>query len=458
MPHGAARMFVNRPSRSATRVLALALAVAAVSPASLYSPASAADSETNVVSRGVEIPEFYNPPADLPGADGELVRTEPLPLGAGLSIPGVGSLPGTATRVMYKTTDNNGGAAAVTGAYIEPFADWQGEGDRPLVVVAPGTMGQGDQCSASLGLEHPIFFNGKTVSVGYEDIGVYRLLARGVAVMVTDYVGLGATDRLHTYVDRVDEGHAVLDAARAAVNLPDASVTGSSRVGLFGYSQGGGATGSASELHGTYAPDVNLVGAYVGAPPADLRATAKGIDGSGLAGALGWTINGLAQSNPEMRPILEENLNEAGHEALEDLSTACVADAIFSYPFQRSSNWTTTGESLDEIIEREPAVQAIISEQKLGRMTPQVPVRVATGTEDDIVPHEQARQLAVDWCGQDAEVTYKAVVLPNLGDGLITNHIAPLLVDQTAAVDWLTGLVGGGDPAASNCATMPNQR
>lgn len=456
MAQHASRLFVKRPGKHAVRTLVTALAVAAVMPAALATPAVAADQSAAVVSRGVEIPEFYNPPATLPDADGALVRTEPLPLGVGLSIPGIGSLPGTATRVMYKTTDNNGAAAAVTGAYIEPFAAWSGAGDRPLVVVAPGTMGQGDQCSASLGLERPILFNGKTVSVGYEDIGIYRLLARGVAVMVTDYVGLGATDRLHTYVDRIDGGHAVLDAARAAREVPDASVTTGSRVALYGYSQGGGATGSASELASTYAPDVNLVGAYVGAPPADLRATAEGIDGSALVAALGWTINGLAQSNPELGPILDENLNATGKAALEDLSTACVADGIIGYPFRRSTSWTTTGESLDDIIEREPVVRGIIDAQKLGHVAPRVPVRLATGTQDDIVPHAQSRQLAVDWCGRGARVTYKAVVLPNLGDGLITNHVTPLLVDQTDAVNWVTDRVKG-IATGSNCATMPIQ-
>ncbi|GGR42097.1 dienelactone hydrolase [Nocardioides luteus] len=456
MPQHSSRMFVKRSGKHAVRVLATALAVTAVAPAALSAPAAAVEPQPTAVSRGVEIPEFYDPPATLPDADGALVRSEPLRLGVGLSIPGVGSLPGTATRVMYKTTDNNGSPAAVTGAYVEPFAAWRGEGERPLVVVAPGTMGQGDQCSASLGLERPIVFNGKTVSVGYEDIGIYRLLARGVAVMVTDYVGLGTTDRLHTYVDRVDGGHAVLDAARAASQVSGASVTSESRVALYGYSQGGGATGSASELASTYAPDVNLVGAYVGAPPADLRATAEGIDGSALVAALGWTINGLAQSNPELQPILDENLNEAGQAALEDLSTACIGDGIFGYPFQQSKRWTNTGESLDDIIEREPTVQAIISEQKLGNLSPQIPVRVATGTQDDIVPHAQARQLAVDWCAKGAEVTYKPVILPNLGDGLVTNHLVPLLTDQTAAVNWVTDLVGGAE-ASSNCASLPRQ-
>ncbi len=126
----------------------------------------------------------------------------------------------------------------------------------PLVVVAPGTMGQGDQCAASMGLEHPLRISARTVSVGYENLAIYRLLARGVAVVVTDYVGLGTTDRLHTYVNRVDEAHAVLDAARAARALEQASVTTESPVGLYGYSQGGGAVAAAAELQPSYAPDV----------------------------------------------------------------------------------------------------------------------------------------------------------------------------------------------------------
>jgi pimeloyl-ACP methyl ester carboxylesterase len=202
-----------------------------------------------VVSRGVTIPAFYTPPAELPAGDGVLVRHEPLRLG--LSLPGLDGrpLPGTATRLMYTSTDSNGQRVAVTGAYIEPSAEWKGDGPRPLVVVGSGTMGQGDQCAPSLALQHPLTLNGRTVSFGYENLAVYRLLATGAAVVVTDYVGLGATDRLHTYVNRVDEGHAMLDAARAAHSVPGASVTGASRVAVYGYSQGGGASAAAAELH-----------------------------------------------------------------------------------------------------------------------------------------------------------------------------------------------------------------
>ncbi|MFF4659168.1 lipase family protein [Streptomyces sp. NPDC001381] len=434
-----------------TRLLATAVTVAACLGTTAV-PATAATDTDAVVSRGVTIPAFYNPPATLPAADGTLVRTEPLPLA--LSLPGVdGPLPGTATRLMYKSTDSAGQPVAVTGAYIEPAAAWKGSGARPLVVVAPGTMGQGDQCAASLGLEHPLTVNWQTLSVGYEDLAIYRLLARGIAVVVTDYAGLGATDRLHTYVNRVDEAHAVLDAVRAARSLPGTSLTAGSRVALYGYSQGGGATAAAAELQPSYAPDVALAGTYTGAPPADLAAVTAAIDGSDLAGALAWSVNGFVQSDPELKPIADAHLNAAGKAALKDLSTMCVGDALLAYNSARSTSWTTDGSSISDIVRSEPALSAFLAEQRIGTVKPASPVRLATGTADDLVPHAQARALAVAWCAKGADVTYKPVVLPSLGRSLI-NHFTPLLTDQGDAIAWLTDRLDGR-PATSNCSTLP---
>ncbi|MFB8774793.1 alpha/beta fold hydrolase [Streptomyces broussonetiae] len=443
------------PARSRTRLLAVAVTTAtAACLAAQALPAHAADGTAQDAARAVTVPAFYTPPATLPDADGALVRTEPLPLA--LSLPSLnGPLPGRATRLMYKSTDSGGGPVAVTGAYIEPTAAWTGSGPRPLVAVAPGTMGQGDQCAASLGLQHPLNIDGDTVSVGYEDIAVYRLLAKGVAVVVTDYAGLGATDRLHTYVNRVDEGHAVLDAVRAARALPGASVTASSPVGLFGYSQGGGATASAAELQPSYAPDVRLSGTYVGAPPAELTEVTAAIDGSELAGALGWSLNGFLQSEPELRPLAEKHINARGRAALDDLATRCVGDAIFAYGYQRSTAWTNDGRSISDIIRSEPLLKDFLAEQRIGKLKPTGPVRLATGVNDNLVPHGQARQLAVDWCRKGGSVTYKPVILPNVVSPLL-NHFAPLLTDQGEAVDWLTDRLSGRS-ASGNCWSMPIQ-
>ncbi|NEE20608.1 triacylglycerol lipase [Streptomyces sp. SID7499] len=449
--------FRSRPRSTSQRLAAASLAtVACVCVGATTADATATDTEP-VVSRGVGIPAFYTPPTQLPATNGALIRREPLPLG--LSLPGLDGrpLPGTATRLMYKSTDSDGRAVAVTGAYIEPSAKWEGDGPRPLVAVASGTMGQGDQCAPSFALQHPLTVNGQTLSVGYDNMAIYRLLAAGAAVVVTDYVGLGATDRLHTYVNRQDEGHAVLDAVRAARALPGTSLTSRSPVGLYGYSQGGGASASAAELQPTYAPDVHLAGTYAGAPPADLTAVMKGIDGSALAAALGWAINGFVQAYPEMRDVARANLNDAGRKALADTSSMCVGEAVIRYGFARSSAWTTSGKSVAEIIAEEPRAQAVLDEQRIGTLKPAGPVRVATGVQDDIVPHAQARQLAVDWCRKGGSVTYAAVNLPNLGDRLLTNHLAPLITDQATAISWLTDRLEG-KPTTSNCATLPFQR
>jgi len=439
---------VSRISTVLTTVVATTACVCATAPA-----AAASDP---VVSRGVTIPAFYTPPAGLPSGNGVLVRHEPLPLG--LSLPGLDGrpLPGTATRLMYTSTASTGERVAVTGAYIEPTARWKGGGPRPLVVVGSGTMGQGDQCAPSLALQHPLTLNGQTVSVAYENLAIYRILATGAAVVVTDYVGLGATDRVHTYVNRVDQGRAMLDAARAARSVPGASVTAASRVGLYGYSQGGGASASAAELHRTYAPEIELAGTYSGAPPADLTEVMKGIDGSALAAALGWSINGFVQAYPDMREVAERHVNATGRAALKDIATTCVGDAVFGYGFTKSTKWTTSGKSVAEVIAGEPRAQAVLDEQRLGTLRPTGPVRLVTGVQDDIVPHAQARRLAVDWCKRGADVTYKAVRLPNLGDKILTNHLAPLLTDQGDAISWLTARLRG-EPATSNCRTMPYQ-
>ncbi|MEU8092494.1 MULTISPECIES: lipase family protein [Micromonospora] len=443
-------------ARRAIGLRILAVAAAAATYLAGSGAAAAADDATPVVSRGVTIPAFYHPPADLPATNGTLIRTEPLPLG--LSIPGLDgrAMPGTATRLMYRSTDSNGRPVAVTGAYIEPSAAWRGAGPRPLVAVASGTMGQGDQCAPSFSLQHPLTLTGDTLSVGYEALAIYRLLATGAAVVVTDYVGLGTTDRLHTYVNRLDGGHALLDAARAARAVPGASVTAQSRVGLYGYSQGGGASAAAAELHSTYAPDVPLAGTYVGAPPADLTAVIGGIDGSALVGALGWSLNGFAQSDPALRDVIEAAVNDTGRAALKDTSTMCVGDAILRYAFTRSSKWITGGRSLTAVIAASPEAQAVLDRQRIGTLKPTGPVRVATGIQDDIVPHRQARQLAVDWCRKGGNVTYQAISLPNLGDKILTNHLVPLITDQGDAVAWMSDRLAGRT-AYSNCWTMPLQ-
>lgn len=287
-------------------------------------------------------------------------------------------------------------------------------------------------------------------------IQMSALLNSGYGVVVTDYIGLGTPGRAHTYVNRADQGQALLDAVRATHKLSGTSIKADSRVGLWGYSQGGGAVASAAELHPTYAPDVNLVGTYAGAPPADLAATIKGVDGNLIAGVLGYTLNGLVESYPELKPIIDANINSKGVAALKDISTQCIPDSIASYRLAKSSAWTNSGQSLSTIVDTMPVVKQIVAEQKIGNRTPTTPVLVTTKLSDGTVPHKQARQLAVDWCGKGAKVTYAPLGLPALPgdtDRLAVQHIAGLFEGLPTAQSWMNARLTGKAPT-TNCGLV----
>lgn len=424
-----------RFSARATALAALALGVGA-------SSASAA------------VPPFYVPPTSLPAANGDLVRSQPQPLGVSLVIAGQPVfLPAKATKIMYKSTDEIGAPVAVTGVYLEPTKAWTGTGPRPLVSYAEGTQGQGDACAPSRTLENTLVVESGQTAIGYEVPSIYSLLDKGIAVVVTDYVGLGTPNRVHTYTDREDMGHAVLDAARAALKVQGASVTSSSPVGIYGYSQGGGASAAAAELQPTYAPDVNLKAAYAGAPPADLFEVLKSADGTSLTGVIGYAINGLVAYRPTLKPILDAQTNNAGKLALTRASLQCIGDSILSFAFKKTNEWTVSKTSAATVVSKIPEAMQAIDDQKIGKRKPAVPVQVLTGTLDDIVDHGQAKQLARDWCALGANVYYAPVRQYINTGGSSLNHLGPMLTSMSATQAWLiANLKGYKTP--TNCGSL----
>ncbi|WP_425569896.1 lipase family protein [Rhodococcus olei] len=411
--------------------------------------AAAVGIATAATAQASAAPDFYATPESLPSAPGELVRSEPAALA--VRVPGTaGGFPADATRIMYRTADANDVPIAVTGTYLDPQVPWTGAGERPLVSLAVGTHGQGDQCAPSKQFERLVTIDGHLAPMlEYEAIAVNTLLLRGIAVVVTDYEGLG-TAGIHTYVNRVSEAHAVVDAARAAQSLPDTAITRNGPVGFWGYSQGGGAAAAAAELAPTYAPELDVKGTYAGAPPADLTATLREIDGSALTGAVGYAINSLVQAYPQLRPTIDAEVNDRGREMLARVAEQCVAETAAAFGFQRTSDHTRTGEPLAVVLDRLPLAKDLLDRQRIGRLTPSAPVLVQSGIHDDIVPFGQARQLAADWCSRGATVQFSENALPELGPGLAVNHAAPLLLGLPEAAQFLTDRFNGV-PTGGNC-------
>ncbi len=412
--------------RSRLRKTTIAGAVAAACAAAVISPAPDASAA-----------DFYTPPASVAGEPGSVIRSQQIPLL--LQIPGASNQwPGTARKVMYTSTYQDGKPAAVTGTVVEPTAPWAGKGSRPTVVVGPGTIGQGDQCAASklMSLPMSIDITKPSIGVNYTAPEMFYMLLNGVRVFVTDYIGMG-TPGIHTYVNRSETGHAMLDGARAALRASGAPAD--APVGFAGYSQGGGAAASAAELAATYAPELNVRASYAGAPPADLAKVIPAIDGSTIAGAIGFAINGLTQRYPLVADVVQRETNSSGKAALKHISTSCIGDIIPAFGFQQTKNWTRTGETLSSVIARSPVVQKVVGEQRIGRLKPNAPVFLEGGLHDDVIPYGQVAQLAADWRAQGADVRFVTNPTPPILTKSIVNHVVPMLGTFLPGMEFVLG-------------------
>ena len=387
--------------------------------------AAMAATVTAVAAPEASAADFYTPPATITGNPGTILKSQPIPLV--LQIPGVkNQWPGNAKKVMYASRDVNGKPVGVTGTVIEPTAPWTGKGPRPTVVVGSGTIGQGDQCAPSKMMSFPMSVDifKPTIGVNYTAPEMYIFLLNGVRVFVTDYMGLG-TPGVHTYVNRTETGHSMLDGARAAINASGAPKD--SPVGFVGYSQGGGAAASAAEMAQTYAPDLKVKASYAGAPPADLRKVLAAVDGTTISGVIGYAINGMNARYPAMREVLDKEANATGKAKLKQLSTQCIGDTILSTGFQTTNGWTKSGKRLSEIVSGYPEALKVLEENRIGQLKPNAPVYLQGGLNDDVIPYGQVKDLYKNWKAQGADVTFHTDPTPAILTKVIVNHVVPML-------------------------------
>lgn len=410
-----------RPSRSLCRLAAASLTVVIGLAAGVTASSAAPPEESS----------FYQPPTPLPaGQPGDVIRHEHTTFY--LDPLKVTRAPAEAHRIMYRSTDTHGEPTAVTGTVLTPKAPWRGEGPRPVIGYAVGTQGQGDQCAPS-----------KLMAAGqeYEGLFLQGLLARGYGVVVTDYEGLG-TPGVHTYTNRASQGHAVLDAIRAAQRLDVADLPDDGPVATSGYSQGGGASAAAAELQADYAPELDFRGSYAGAVPADLGAVAKFLDGSLYFGFVGYAINSMEAAYPRLNT--DEILNERGERALEEIEEQCLAETIGRYAFTRSETLTEDGRPIGTYLDDQPYA-SLLADNLIGQQAPDAPVFVAHSPLDDIVPYEQGRRMARAWCEQGATVRFSSYPTPT--------HLATYPAAFPEAFGYLESLFTAR-PTPSNCGTF----
>ncbi|MFE5474112.1 lipase family protein [Nocardia sp. NPDC056541] len=388
---------------------------------------------------------FYTAPNPLPTkANGALIRSQQVELFAGLG----SALPVRATRILFQSADARGVPVATSGIVLDPTTPWAGPGQRPLISYAIGTHGTGDVCAPSKLLTDGVQVDGAGNPAAELQTDLAQLVATGYAVVVTDYQGLG-TEGGTTYVQPLPEAHAVLDAARAAIGL--GVVPPSAPIGIWGFSQGGGSAAAAAEQAAGYAPELDVKGTVAAATPADPSVALTGAEnGRGLTGVIGYFINGLLTSHPELTSTVTAMLSPAGIDFLHSTANECVSGTVARWAFRDTRDFTVTGQPIMTSLRADPAVRAVIDSFALGTIAPADPVMLLQNINDDAVPAGPARQLSVDWCAKGADVIYHELdyppLLPEIG---LFGHSATIL-GADVAMAWLADRLAGV-PAQASC-------
>ncbi|AQZ65029.1 hypothetical protein BKM31_29470 [[Actinomadura] parvosata subsp. kistnae] len=354
-------------------------------------------------------------------APGDVVSAQPTTV---YLLPGkLLEVPVNAWHVLYNSTSATGGLNTVSGTLLVPKAGYP-LGTRPIISYAFGTHGLGDQCAPSAGLARG----------GEAELALVSLfLLKGYAVAMTDYEGLG-TPGPHTYMAGISQGHAVLDAVRAAARVPGAGLSATAPVGIMGYSQGGASAAWAAQLQPSYAPELRLRGVAAGGVPADLRAVAQHLDGGpdfGLAAAAGV---GLDAAYPELN--LQADLNDRGRALLTDAADDCV-DELTS----KLAGLSFADLSPIDLL-NQPKWLARLAENRLGATPPRVPLFLYHARGDQIIPIAVASTLRGEYCRAGARVRWTSLPAPD--------HVTGAVEGGPLAIEWLALRILGL-PATSNC-------
>ena len=361
---------------------------------------------------------FYLPPSPLPpGAPGELIRKE--------AITTVGSAM-TAWRIMYHSRDLNGNDIAVSGTVVVPTTPAPA-GGRPIVSWGHPTTGAAARCAPSIGFAPLDLIE-----------GLDGLIKDGDVVVATDYPGMGVAGP-SSYMLGVSEGNSMLDAARAARQIPEADA--GTRLMLWGHSQGGQAALFAGQLAHAYAPELHLEAVAVAAPAAQLGTLLNDDIGdvSGVTiGSYAFAAFQAAYATQYPGLSLDSILTPAGAAATPGMAAYCLIG-------QKKQIHAIATPLIGNYLLANPATvepwATMLRENSAGGAPIGAPVLITQGLKDALVKPSATTGYAEQLCAAGEHVDYRQY--PK------ATHATIALAAGAQVRAWFSAAIAGGTMAST---------
>ncbi|MCW2799202.1 MAG: secretory lipase family protein [Aeromicrobium sp.] len=359
------------------------------------------------------------------------------------------ALPLKATQLLYRSTDQLGKPSVnVTSVVSAPghttsaraisyqsFYDSLNPADEPSYAISGGLTLGGMIPNVELGLFGPF-------------------LLQGYSIIIPDTEGQTAD-----FAAGPEYGTLTLDAIRAASSSKSAGLSKSTKVGMIGYSGGAIATGWASALAPTYAPDVNrqLVGAAEGGVLVNPAHNLHYIDGSLVwSGVTVMAVIGISRAfHIDLTPYL----NAYGLSLYNKLHAASIETVLGAYP---GLTWAKLAKPAYQTPESIPVYVRAVNKLNLGSVgTPTAPMFIGQGAGgvlegtpgnkpgigkgDGVMIAGDVRSLARQYCSHGATIKYAQYDL--------TSHVTSVPQWLPSAISWLNQRFAGA-AAPQNCSSI----
>lgn len=364
---------------------------------------------------------FYDPPQGFQhAAPGTVLRSR------NVEVAFLGLIPQkfTPTQLLYRTTDMNGEPEATVTTVIAPAERAPGQ-VCPVLSYQCAIDAVTSRCFPSYALRRWAKAAGALAQ--FEFLLIAAALAEGWAVSVPDHEGSKGA-----WGTPYEPGYRILDGLRAALSSDRLDLSEKAPIGLWGYSGGGLATAWAAEMAGSYAPELNIVGAVLGSPVADLGHAFRRLNGSFYAGLPAMVVAALSHVYPELERVIQEHATETGKAMLlrvEDMTTAYAVLRLIGMDMGR-----LVDQPLEQILTM-PEVQKVFDSIGLGTAVPTPPVLLVQALHDRIVSVDDIDALADTYLSGGASVTYHR--------DLFSEHMLLHPMSAPMALRWLIDRFAG---------------
>ena len=329
-----------------------------------------------------------------------------------------------ATQLLYRTTDRHGSADAAATTVIVP-AERAPEAVTPILSYQCAIDAVTSRCFPSYALRRYALATGAVAQ--FEFLLVAAALAEGWAVSVPDHEGLTGM-----WGAPYEPGYHVLDGLRAALSTQRLDLSPDAPIGLWGYSGGGLASAWAAEMSGSYAPELNIVGAVLGSPVGDLGETFRRLNGTFMSGLPALVVAALGDIYPDLNRVIQHHATDEGKALLLRLHGMTTAEAVIRMANKDMDDMVDV--PLEQILDT-PEVQHVFADIKLGVAVPTPPVLIVQAVHDQLISVENIDELADTYQSGGASVTYHR--------DMFSEHLLMHPMSAPMTLRWLTDRFNG---------------